>query len=233
MMPYILGEMIRHLAVRLVSTAGLVDMLSKQNKESYNMALIVQNERTIIVNAMILGIAFGAISIWLVLTIKGGSSALVTIAGILISLGLTQQIMSIALDAVTISLNRYISSWNSVLYELAKRRETEEWRVIQNEAEEIFIFPQITYNLPSALAGVNSDSETIVGYLAERRWELSYPQANFYNDDKSLVSFAKYSVEFLRLKLHTYDKLSTIQHRTGTVNPVLFVALGTLIWLLS
>jgi hypothetical protein len=232
MVPHMLGQMLWHLAVRLVSTAGLVDMLKLDKSSDYDLLLVSQNDRTIIANAMLLGVGFGALAIWLVISIKSGTSVLVTAAGVLISLGLVQQIMSIALDAVTTSINRYISTWNSVIYSLAKKRKTKEWSEVQDEAEEIFIFPEIYFSLPKGITK-DSDESHLVRFIAEHRWEISFPQANFYIDEKSLISFARYGIDSLRQRLTSYDRLSTMQHRTGTVNPVLFVALGTLIWLLS
>lgn len=237
MTPFVIKEMLQHLVVRLALTATLVDLVKKkENHTNYNMNLIRQNERTIILNAMLLGIAFGAIAIWLVFSIKGDDeNMMIVVAGILLSLGLMQQIISIALDAVTISLSRFLSTWNSVINLLAKQKTTPEWHVIRDETEEIFIFPQVSYSLPPGISKTidpNAADKT-VRYIAEHRWELSYPQANFPGDEKSLVSFAQYAIEFLRGRLNMYDRLSTIQYRTGSINPVVFVALGTLIWLLS
>jgi hypothetical protein len=236
MTPFILREMLQHLAFRLASTATLVGLLNKKESEiKYDMKLIGQKERTLMLNAVLLGVAFGAIAIWLVFYVKGDDgNVMIMVAGILLSLGLMQQIISIALDAVTTSLSRFLSTWNSVINLLAKQKMTPEWRLVQDETEELFIFPQLLYSLPSGISKTDPQaSDKTVSYIAEHRWELAYPQANFSSDEKSLLSFAKYAIDFLRERLEVYDRISTIQYRTGTVNPVVFVALGTLIWLLS
>lgn len=71
---------------------------------------------------MVLGIAFGALAIWLVLVIKGAENMMIVAAGILISLGLMQQRVSVGIDTVTTNLGRFLSSWNSVLQILAKQK---------------------------------------------------------------------------------------------------------------
>ncbi len=53
MMPYILKEMLVHLAIRLTSTVTLMDLLKKQIEPEYNMILIMQKERTLVINAMV------------------------------------------------------------------------------------------------------------------------------------------------------------------------------------
>ena len=71
MTPFILREMLQHLAFRLVSTATLVGLLNKKESGTeYDMNLIGQKERTVVLNAVLLGVAFGAVAIWLVFTSK-------------------------------------------------------------------------------------------------------------------------------------------------------------------
>lgn len=196
------------------------------------MALITQKERTIALNAMVLGVAFGALAIWLVLVIKGAENALIVIAGILLSFGLIQQIVSVGLDTATMNMGRFMSLWNSVLNVLAKKWETREWRQVRDETEEIFVFPNITHALPSQIKN-DMSIEKISSYIDARRWELAHPQTVFEHDEKNLLSFSRYAIDFLRERLDVYNRLLTMQQRTGTVNPVVFVAAGTLVWLLS
>lgn len=234
MTPYILKEMLIHLIFRLTSTVTLVSLLEKQSESEYKMTLIMQKERTLVINAMVLGIAFGVLAIWLVVAIKGFDNIMVLVAGVLLSFGLMQQLVSVGLDAVTTNIGRFLSAWNSALYALAKMKssESEGWSVLRAEAEEIFIMPQLVYSLPEPIRRqptINSISE----YIDKRRWELEYPETVFHHDEKSLFSFAEYAVSFLRDRLDAYDKLLTMQQRTGTINPIVFIALGTLVWLIS
>lgn len=232
MAPYILKEMLQHLLTRLLSTVILVDLLKKREESAYDMTLIAQNERTIAVNALILGAAFGALAIWLVLIIKGSENVMIVIAGTLLSFGLVQQIVSVGLDTVTTNLGRFMSSWNSILYTLTKKHNTPEWQKLRDETEEIFVFPQLVHTLPHRIKE-KASVEVIASYMDEHRWELGYPQTIFRHDEKSLLSFTRYAIEVLRDRMDVYDRLLTMQQRTGTVNPVVFVAAGTLIWLLS
>lgn len=234
MTPYILKEMLIHLIIRLTSTVTLVSLLEKQSEPEYKMTLIMHRERTLVINAMVLGIAFGVLAIWLVVAIKGFDNIMILVAGILLSFGLMQQLVSVGLDAVTTNIGRFLSAWNSVLYALAKIKsgESEGWSSIRAEAEEIFIMPQLIYSLPEPIRrqpSVNVISE----YIDEHRWELAYPETIFHHDEKSLVSFAEYSIVFLRDRLDAYDRMLTMQQRTGTINPIVFIALGTLVWLVS
>lgn len=232
MTPYILKEMLVHLFVRLVSTVVMVDLIRKTEDLKYDMKLISQKERTIAINAMVLGVAFGAVAIWLVFLIKGAENELIAVAGILLSFGLIQQIVSVGLDTATSNMGRFMSSWNSLLNTLARKWDTQEWRKVRDETEEIFVFPQITYAIPARIRK-DTSLESITSYVDEHRWELAHPQTVFEHDEKSLLAFSKYAIEILRERLDVYNRLLTTQQRTGTVNPVVFVAVGTLIWLLS
>ena len=233
MITYIVKEMLLHLVVRLVLSASFVALRQKRSPREYNIELIRQQEREILISAAVIGIAFGALATLLVIMIKGDDSILIVMAGVLLSIGLSQQIMSIGLDAITLSLNGFISSWNSVLNLLAKQKAKPEWRFIENETHQIFINPHIVYILPSQLDEPKPSLEKITKYLGEHKWEIEFPQAQLYHDEPSLLSFALYATEYLRDRLLVSDRLVNLQQRTGTVNPVVFVALGTLIWLLS
>ena len=232
MIVYIVKEMLKHVVVRLVSTATFTTLRQKRSYTEYNMQLIKHHEREFLISAALIGIAFGILATWLVVMIKGDESILIVVAGILLAIGLSQQIMSIGLDAITLSLNGFISAWNSILFQFARQKPSPEWRFIENEASQIFIYPHIVYALPSELSGAKIGTAKIIQYLTEHSSELEYPQ-KIYNEEPSLLSFAQYATEYLKERLHVYDRLSNIQQRSGTVNPVVFVALGTLIWLLS
>ena len=233
MTPYILKEMFLHLIIRLTSTVTLIDLLKKKDEPKYNMTLIMQKERTLVINAMVLGIAFGALSIWLVLIFKGTENIMIVAAGTLISLGLMQQLISVGIDTVTTNLGRFLTSWNSVLYVLAKQKTgREQWQSLEREINEIFIMPQLVYSLPERIQREPTINQ-ISAFIDERRWELAYPETVFHHDEKTLLSFALYAIAFLRERLDVYDRLLTMQQRTGTINPIVFIAVGTLVWLLS
>ncbi len=233
MTPYILKEMLLHLVVRLTSTVTLMDLLKKQVEPKYNMTLIMQKERTLVINAMVLGIAFGALAIWLVFVIKGAENIMTVAAGVIISLGLMQQLVSVGIDTVTTNLGRFLSAWNSVLYILAKQKNGGmPWALFEREINEIFIMPQLVYSLPERIRKEPTVNE-ISAFIDEHRWELMYPETVFHHDEKTLLSFTEYAIAFLRERLDVYDRLLTMQQRTGTINPIVFISVGTLVWLLS
>jgi hypothetical protein len=233
MMPYILKEMLVHLAIRLTSTVTLMDLLKKQIEPEYNMILIMQKERTLVINAMVLGIAFGALAIWLVFVINGAENIMTVVAGVIISLGLMQQLVSVGIDTVTTNLGRFLSAWNSVLHILAKQKNGGvQWAFFEREINEIFIMPQLVYSLPERIRKEPTVNE-ISSFIDEHRWELAYPETVFHHDEKTLLSFTEYAIAFLRERLDVYDRLLTMQQRTGTINPIVFISVGTLVWLLS
>ena len=233
MMPYILKEMLVHLAIRLTSTVTLMDLLKKQIEPEYNMILIMQKERTLVINAMVLGIAFGALAIWLVFVINGAENIMTVVEGVIISLGLMQQLVSVGIDTVTTNLGRFLSAWNSVLHILAKQKNGGvQWAFFEREINEIFIMPQLVYSLPERIRKEPTVNE-ISSSIDEHRWELAYPETVFHHDEKTLLSFTEYAIAFLRERLDVYDRLLTMQQRTGTINPIVFISVGTLVWLLS
>ncbi|MFQ5969122.1 MAG: hypothetical protein ACE5J2_01320 [Nitrososphaerales archaeon] len=232
MIVYIVREMLRHLVLRLALSATFVVLRQKKPVTEYNVKLIKVKERDILVSAALLGISFAILTIWLVVVIKGGSSALIVAAGVLLSIGLSQQIMSIGIDAMTMSLNAFLSAWNSVLYVLSKQRTSLEWRFIESEVNQVFIYPQIVYVLPRELGEPKIASARVIRYITDHKSEVEYPH-KIQNEEPSLLSFAEYSTEYIKDRLQVYNRLSNIQQRTGAINPVVFVALGTLIWLLS
>ena len=91
----------------------------------------------------------------------------------------------------------------------------------------------LEYNLPVKLDGVKPESQQILlEYLNEHKWELEYQQAITY-DDSSCLAFVQYAAKQMREKLQIYDELEDLQERSGGVNAVILIALGTLIWLIS
>jgi len=119
---------------------------------------------------------------------------------------------------------------------LAKNRlmvtTTTEWRSIESRVELILISTR-EYNLPAKIDGVKPESQQIlIEYLDEHKWELEYQQG-ITNDDSSCLAFAQYATKQMVEKLQIYDELEDLQERSGGVNSVILIALGTLIWLIS
>ena len=161
---------------------------------------------------------------------------MVVIAAVFISLGTGRQIFASALDVVTTNQDAFLSSWASTLLLLAKNRlmvTTLDWRSIERRLELILMSRGLEYNLPVKLDGIKPESpQILLEYLDEHKWELEYQQAITY-DDSSSLAFVQYATKQMREKLQIYDELEGLQERSGGVNAVILIALGTLIWLIS
>ncbi|GIU72335.1 MAG: hypothetical protein KatS3mg003_1814 [Candidatus Nitrosocaldaceae archaeon] len=226
---YIIIAMLKHIVVRIVLSTAI--FTTKDSKSEYDIRLVKVNEREVIASAILIGLTFSIITISLIIYLKG-SNIMIIIAGILLSIGLSQQLISIGIDAIAINLNNFISSWNSILYMLSRIRKGDEWRYVENESNRIFIYPHIIYSLPKMINEPKVSSSKLIKYLEEHKDEVNYTHS-IYDFEPSLLAFSQYLIEHLHNKLLLYDTLTNIQQRTGNVNPVLFIAIGTLVWLLS
>ena len=233
---YIMKEMVKHLANLLFVNAIFIFLVRKGTKSGaeYNIKLIGQPTNYIKYSAAVIGISFAVIAILIVMIFT--QNLMILIAAVFISLGTGRQIFASALDVVTTNLNAFLSSWASTLLLLAKNRlmvTTTDWRSIESRIELILISRRLEYNLPVKLDGVKPESQQILlEYLDEHKWELGYQQAITY-DDSSCLAFVQYATKQIREKLQIYDELEELQERSGGVNAVILVALGTLIWLIS
>jgi hypothetical protein len=160
---------------------------------------------------------------------------LVIIAAVFISLGTGRQIFASALDVITTNLNSYLSSWASTLLLVAKSNQiipSAEWNSIESNVN-LILYNTRKYNLPVELDGVRPESQNMLfNYLNQHKQELRY-QHNIKSDDASSITFARYATKHLIDKLLLYGDLEDLQERSGGVNAVILIALGTLIWLIS
>ncbi len=227
--------MVKHL-VNLLFVNGVFLFLIHKNTKSaaeYNIKLIGQPTNYFQFSAAVIGISSAVIAILIVVVID--QNVMVVIAAVFISLGTGRQIFASALDVVTTNLNSFLSSWGSTLLLLAKNRlmvTTTDWRSIESKVDLILISTG-KYNLPVELDGAKPESmQILLEYLDEHKWELGYQQAITY-DDSSCLAFAQYAIKQMREKLLLYNELEDLQERSGGVNAVILIALGTLIWLIS
>jgi hypothetical protein len=233
---FIMKEMVKHLFNLLFVNALFIFLVRKRTKSGaeYNIKLIGQPTNYFRSSAAAIGISFAVIAILIVIVFT--QNVMIAIAAVFISLGAGRQIFASALDVVTTNLNAFLSSWASTLLLLAKNRlmvtTTTEWHSIESRVELILISTR-EYNLPVKLDGVKPESQQILlEYLDEHKWELEYQQAITY-DDSSCLAFAQYAIKQMREKLQIYDELEELQERSGGVNAVILIALGTLVWLIS
>jgi hypothetical protein len=231
----IIKEMVKHLFNLLFVNALFIFLVRKRTKSGaeYNIKLIGQPTNYFRSSAAAIGISFAVIAILIVIVFD--QNVRIVIAAVFISLGAGRQIFASALDVVTTNLNAFLSSWASTLLLLAKNRlmvTTTDWRSIESRVQLILISTR-EYNLPVKLDGVKPESQQILlEYLDEHKWELEYQQAITYDDSSCLV-FAQYAIKQMIEKLQIYDELEELQERSGGVNAVILIALGTLIWLIS
>jgi hypothetical protein len=233
---FIMKEMGKHLVNLLFVNALFIFLVRKRTKSGaeYNIKLIRQPTNNFRSSAAAIGISSAVIAILIVFVFS--QNVMILIAAVFISLGTGRQIFASALDVVTTNLNAFLSSWASILLLLAKNRlmvTTTDWRSIESRVEQILISSRLEYNLPAKLDGVKPESQQILlEYLDEHKWELEYQQAITY-DDSSCLAFVQYATKQIREKLQIYDELEELQERSGGVNAVILIALGTLIWLIS
>ena len=232
---YIMKEMVQHLGNLLFVNGVFTFLVRKRTKSGaeYNIKLIGQPTKFKL-SAAVIGISFAVIAILIVIVFT--QNIMIVIAAVFISLGTGRQIFASALDVVTTNLNAFLSSWTSTLLLLAKNRPmvtTTDWRSIESRIELILMSTGLEYNLPVKLDGVKPESQQILlEYLDEHKWELECQQA-ITDNDSSCHAFVQYATKQMREKLKIYDKLEDLQERSGGVNAVILIALGTLIWLIS
>jgi hypothetical protein len=234
MIAYILRNMLKHLAVLIFVNVVFIFFIRipKSSHVEYDMKLVKQPMRDIIISATLISISFSAISVLLVSLIQWNQSIPVVIAGFFISIGVGRQIFATAMDAVTSNMNGFLSSWASILHLLAKDRTTPEWSSIETRVELILFGKGLQYELPAKLDRVKPDSPQVYKYLDEHKWELEYLHS-ITGEDSSYLAFAQHATKQMRDKLRKYDELLEVQEKTGGANTVVLIAIGTLIWLLS
>lgn len=236
MITYVMRKMYRHLA-DLVFLNSVIILLIQLRKPShavkeYDMKLVNTPVKDALIGAATIGISFGYLSVVLVYLIQHGQNIMVVIAAFFISLGIARQIVAIALDTVTSSMDGFLSSWASILHLLTKNGKTPEWRSVEYQVERIFTYKELERKLPDELEGVEPDSHQVDKYLDEHKWELGY-QPTITDEDYSRFTFAQYTIRQMMDKLGIYNQLLDVQQKSGGANTVVLIAIGTVIWLLS
>ena len=232
---FIVKEMVKHLVNLLFVNGVFIFLVHKRKKSAggYNINLIDQPTNYFEFSAALIGITSAVVAILLVA--RFDPNLMVVIAAVFISLGTGRQIFASALDVVTTNMNTFLSTWASTLLLLAKNKlmvPTTDWGSIETRVEMVLI-SMGRYNLPAKLNGVKPESlEIIVEYLNEHKWELEYQPVITY-DDSSCLAFAQHATHQMKDKLLIYNDLNELQERSGGINAVILIALGTLIWLIS
>ena len=233
---FVMKEMVKHLVNLLFVNTLFIFLVRKRTKSGaeYNIKLIGQPTNYFKVSAAVIGISSWVIAILIVIVFD--QNIMVIIAAVFISFGTGRQIFASALDVITTNLDAFLSSWSSTILLLAKNRlmvTTTDWRSIERRIELILMSRGLEHKLPVKLEGVKLESQQILlEYLDEHKWELECRQA-ITDDDSSSLAFVEYATKQMKEKLQIYDELEDLQERSGGVNAVILIALGTLIWLIS
>ncbi|HKG71376.1 MAG TPA: hypothetical protein VKA87_05725, partial [Nitrososphaeraceae archaeon] len=122
MIAYTYRKMFKHLAVLIFVNTVIIYLIRipKSPHVQYDMKLVKEPTRDIIISATIISVSFSAFSILLIDLIQWNQNVFVVIAGFFISVGVGRQIFATAIDAVTTNMNSFLSSWASILHLLAK-----------------------------------------------------------------------------------------------------------------
>ena len=234
---FITKEMVKHLVNLLFVNGLFMFLIHKKTKSAtkYNIKLIGQPTNHYEFSAAMIGLSSVVIAILIVIAFD--QDVMVIIAAVFISLGTGRQIFASALDLITTNLNSFVSSWASTLLFFAKNRQmvtttTTDWVNIESQGKLILISTQ-GYNLPAELDKVKPETQHILlEYLNEHKRELEYHQTIIY-EDPSCLEFAQYAIKRITQNLLIYYELKDLQEKSGGVNAVILIALGTLIWLIS
>ena len=224
-------HMLRELVARVLYSF-LVFFRRSRSNSTYDSSIVMANQKDVLSGATLIGVAFVFAMMTLILSFKGLSNLNILLAALFLSFGLAQQIVSVCLDVVITHLRCFISRWNTVLYLLARRSPRLEWRFIEEETVQIFIYPYILHSPPEEMSAGNIGVINLLEYIRHNRFEVEY-SATIGSEHASQLSFSQHALECIKEKLESHHQIFEIQQKTGAVNPIIFLTIGTIIWLLS
>ena len=227
------------LAKRMVGSilAGLsyafpiVLMRSKLPMPDYELSVVTSDEKEVLTTASIIG---GIVVITLVTTIflfQGFSRIGLLVAGIFLAFGIGQQIISVCLNVVATDVRTFISKWNTVIYSWSRTKSGREWRFIEDHAVRIYISPFIIHILPDSF-GLKPSSDEIEKFVRKNKHEVEYSKT-VGKEETTQLSFSAYSIDYLNDRLEFHDRVHEMKEKTGVIDPILFIAIGTIVWLIS
>ncbi|MCZ6648128.1 MAG: hypothetical protein O7B30_02625 [Thaumarchaeota archaeon] len=210
-------------------------LLRKQvlaNPNSSDIRVIRANEDEIFRSASVVAAAFAISMILLISFFQGLANPGIVVAGVFLALGISQQIISVSMDVISSDMRAFISRWNTVIHLLARAKGGLEWRFIEDEATKIFIYPHILYTLPQVLGIGKVRIGELLGYIDRNRGEIGYSR-KVGEDEPSQLSFSTQALDHIKERLDVHDRMYDSELKTGAIDPILFLAIGTIIWLLS
>ena len=233
----VLKKMLNGIWLRLIH----IFPLSLINKEFINRStdwsLVMSDEDQLLKNSKLLA---GVVFILFLILILNFLEGLVLVAGIFLSIGISQQIISVCLNTAADDLQLYVSRWTTIVDYLSQIHidqhtvtsisDKAEWQDVNEHISQLYISPFITNDLPHGLDSPNS-LDIILNFIDEYHDEFDYPVE--INSESGQLAFSQHMVSYLHSKLLFHDRLNTLQAKSGGVDSILPIAIGTLIWLLS
>ncbi len=224
-------RMMRSILAGLSYAFPVVLMRSKLPLPDYELSVVTSDENEVLSSASIIG---GIVVATLVVTIflfQGLSRIGLLVAGIFLAFGIGQQIISACLNVVATDVRTFISKWNTVVYSWSRTKSGREWRFIEDHAVRIYISPFIIHILPDYF-GLKPSSEVIEEFVRKNKHELDYDK-KVGKEESSHLSFSEYAVHYLNDRLEFHDRVYEMKEKTGVIDPILFIAIGTIVWLIS
>ena len=209
----------------------VVLMRSKLPTPNYELSVVTSDEREVLTTASIIGGIVVAVLITTILFFQGLSRIGLLVAGIFLAFGIGQQIISVCLNVVATDVRTFISKWNTVIYSWSRIKRGPEWRLIEDHAVRIYISPFIIHIVPDVF-GLKPRSDEIEKFVRANKHEVGYSK-NVGMEDTSQLSFSEHSIEYLNDRLEFHDRVYEMKEKTGVIDPILFIAIGTIVWLIS
>ncbi len=232
----VLRKMLNGIWLRLIH----IFPLSLINKEFINRStdwsLVMSDEDQLLKNAKLLA---GIVFILFLILILNFLEGMVLVAGIFLSIGISQQVISVCINTAADDLQLYISRWTTIVDYLSQLHiaqhtvtsisDKAEWQDVHEHTSQLYISPFITNELPSDLISSTS-LDDLLSFIDDYQNEFDYPVE--INSESGQLSFSQHMVSYLHSKLLFHDRLNTLQAKSGGVDSILPIAIGTLIWLL-
>ena len=209
----------------------VVLMRSKLPLPDYELSVVTSDENEVLSSASIIG---GIVVVALVVTIflfQGLSRIGLLVAGTFLAFGIGQQIISACLNVVATDVRTFISKWNTVVYSWSRTKSGREWRFIEDHAVRIYISPFIIHILPDCF-GLKPSSEVIEKFVRKNKHEVDYDK-KIGKEESSHLSFSEHTIHYLNDRLEFHDRVYEMKEKTGVIDPILFIAIGTIVWLIS
>ena len=194
----VLRKMLNGIWLRLIH----IFPLSLINKEFINRStdwsLVMSDEDQLLKNAKLLA---GVVFILFLILILNFLEGMVLVAGIFLSIGISQQVISVCINTAADDLQLYISRWTTIVDYLSQLHieqhtvtsisDKAEWQDVHEHTSQLYISPFITNELPSDLISSPSLDDLLV-FIDDYQNEFDYPVE--INSESGQLSFSQHMV---------------------------------------